>query len=49
MDKALFERLTQSIAQMDDIVGGKREPSRTFQIDAMKIKEIRQEIGRAHV
>ncbi|MEX0577829.1 transcriptional regulator, partial [Enterobacter cloacae subsp. cloacae] len=31
MDKALFERLTQSIAQMDDIVGGKREPSRTFQ------------------
>lgn len=22
MDKALFERLTQSIAQMDDIVGG---------------------------
>lgn len=45
MDKALFERLTQSVAQMNEISGGKREPSRTFQIDAMKIKEIRQASG----
>ncbi|HHG8783543.1 helix-turn-helix domain-containing protein [Enterobacter hormaechei] len=45
MEKALFERLTQSIAQMNEIAEGKREPSRTFQIDAMKIKEIRQASG----
>ena len=45
MDKALFERLTQSMAQMNEIAEGKREPWRTFQIDAMKIKEIRQASG----
>ncbi|MCU2427002.1 helix-turn-helix domain-containing protein [Enterobacter hormaechei subsp. hoffmannii] len=45
MDKALFERLTQSIAQINEIAEDQREPSRTFQIDAMKIKEIRQASG----
>ena len=38
MDKALFERLTKSMAQMNEIIEGNREPSRTFHIDAMKIK-----------
>lgn len=45
MDKALFERLTESITQMNEIVEGTRQPSRTFHIDAMKIKEIRQASG----
>lgn len=45
MDKALFERLQSSIEQMNDIATGKREPSRTFQIDALKIKEIRNASG----
>ncbi|MBN6046396.1 helix-turn-helix domain-containing protein [Citrobacter sp. ku-bf4] len=45
MDKALFERLTKSMNQMSEIVEGKRPPSRTFHIDAMKIKEIRQASG----
>ena len=45
MDKALFERLTQSVGQMNEIAEGQREPSRIFQIDAMKIKEIRQASG----
>ena len=45
MDKALFERLTQSMAQMNEIIEGDREPSRTFCIDAMKIKAIRQASG----
>ncbi|MGO3908162.1 NadS family protein [Huaxiibacter chinensis] len=45
MDKMLFERLTQSMAQMNEIAEGQRQPSRTFQIDAMKIKEIRQASG----
>ncbi|MGK9173633.1 helix-turn-helix domain-containing protein [Yokenella regensburgei] len=45
MDKALFERLTKSMEQMNEIVDGNRQPSRTFHIDAMKIKEIRQVSG----
>ncbi|BBV19324.1 NadS family protein [Citrobacter sp. C348] len=45
MDKALFERLTQSMIQMNEIAEGTRQPSRTFHIDAMKIKEIRQSSG----
>ncbi|EBA9087526.1 DNA-binding transcriptional regulator [Salmonella enterica] len=45
MDKVLFERLTQSMSQMNEIIEGIREPSRTFHIDAMKIKEIRQASG----
>ncbi|EBA4987074.1 DNA-binding transcriptional regulator [Salmonella enterica subsp. enterica serovar Oranienburg] len=45
MDKVLFERLTQSMSQMNEIIEGIRKPSRTFHIDAMKIKEIRQASG----
>ncbi|EDV5226929.1 DNA-binding transcriptional regulator [Salmonella enterica subsp. enterica] len=45
MDKVLFERLTQSMSQMNEIIEGTREPSRTFHIDARKIKEIRQASG----
>lgn len=45
MDKALFERLTKSMEKMNQIVDGKREPSRVFEVDAMKIKEIRQMSG----
>ena len=45
MDKVLFERLTQSMSQMNEIIEGTREPSRPFHIDAMKIKEIRQASG----
>ncbi|EJS1673087.1 DNA-binding transcriptional regulator [Salmonella enterica] len=45
MDKVLFERLTQSMSQMNEIIEGTRKPSRTFHIDAMKIKEIRQASG----
>ena len=39
MDKALFERLTHSMAQMNEIIEGTRQPSRTFEVDAMKIKD----------
>ncbi|MGC7975080.1 helix-turn-helix domain-containing protein [Salmonella enterica] len=45
MDKVIFERLTQSMSQMNEIIEGTRKPSRTFHIDAMKIKEIRQASG----
>ncbi|EAQ5807246.1 DNA-binding transcriptional regulator [Salmonella enterica] len=33
------------MSQMNEIIEGAREPSRTFHIDAMKIKEIRQASG----
>ncbi|EBS4084831.1 transcriptional regulator [Salmonella enterica subsp. enterica serovar Newport] len=33
------------MSQMNEIIEGTREPSRTFNIDAMKIKEIRQASG----
>ncbi|TDN49889.1 NadS family protein [Scandinavium goeteborgense] len=45
MDKVLFERLTKSMSEMNEIAKGEREPSRVFEIDAMKIKEIRQSSG----
>ncbi|EOI3570334.1 NadS family protein [Cronobacter dublinensis] len=45
MDKALFEQLIASMRQMNEIDEGSREPSRTFTIDALKIKEIRQASG----
>ena len=45
MDKALFARLTASMAEMGEIADGVRKPSRTFEIDAMKIKEIRSASG----
>ncbi|KAA5721991.1 DNA-binding transcriptional regulator, partial [Acinetobacter baumannii] len=35
----------QSMSQMNEIIEGTRGPSRTFHIDAMKIKEIRQASG----
>ena len=45
MDKVLFERLTASMKQMNEIDEGVRQPSRCFEIDALKIKEIRQVSG----
>jgi DNA-binding transcriptional regulator YiaG len=45
MDKVLFERLTQSMKEMNEIADGAREPSRIFEIDALRIKEIRQSSG----
>ena len=45
MDKALFERLMKSMEEMNDIVDGTRAPSRVFEVDALKIKEIRHTSG----
>lgn len=41
MDKSLFKKLAQSVRQMDDIAKGRRRPSRTYEVDALAIKEIR--------
>lgn len=45
MDKKLFNRLVESMEQMDEIVRGVRTPSREFFVDAAKVKEIRAMTG----
>ena len=40
-----FEDLMESVQQMDEIIRGEREPSRVFEVDAMRIKEIRKSTG----
>lgn len=45
MDQVLFERLTQSMKEMNEIADGHLNPSRVFEIDALKVKEIRQSSG----
>jgi putative transcriptional regulator len=45
MDTKLFERLVESMTQMNEIVDGARSPSREFVIDAVHVKEIRRKTG----
>ena len=45
MDKKLFERLVESMNQMNEIADGERSPSREFVVDALKVKQIRQKTG----
>jgi len=45
MDNKLFERLTESMTQMNEITDGERVPSREFVVDALHIKEIRKKTG----
>ena len=45
MNKKLFRELVESMTQMNEIVRGKRAPSRKFQVDAIAIKELRAKIG----
>ncbi len=45
MDNKLFDRLVESMKQMDEIERGERLPSREFQVDALKVKMIRKATG----
>lgn len=45
MDKKLFNRLVDSVGQMDKIVRGVRAPSREFCVDSAKVKSIRAMTG----
>lgn len=45
MEKNLFNRLVESMTQMDEIERGERPPSREFHVDAVKVKLIRQATG----
>ena len=45
MNKRLFEKLVESMKQHGEIARGMREPSRRFNVDAAKVKEIRAVTG----
>lgn len=45
MDSKLFDKLVESMTQMNEIIDGERSPSREFVIDAMHVKEVRKKTG----
>jgi putative transcriptional regulator len=45
MDKKLFNRLVESMTQMNEIIDGERAPSREYVIDAVHVKAIRKITG----
>ena len=45
MNTKLFEKLYESMTQMNEIINGERVPSREFVVDAIHVKEIRQRTG----
>ena len=45
MDDELFEQLFKSVKEMDEIVRGKREPSRAYELNYADVKAIREKTG----
>ncbi|MDB5973040.1 MAG: higA-2 2 [Hydrocarboniphaga sp.] len=45
MDKKLFARLMESVTQADEVVRGKRAPSREFVVDAAQVRAVRVATG----
>ncbi|CAI1624941.1 MAG: helix-turn-helix domain-containing protein [Serratia grimesii] len=45
MDVKLFDRLKESMTQMNEILDGERVPSREFNVSAVQVKNIRQATG----
>jgi putative transcriptional regulator len=45
VDKKLFGELVESMKQMNDIVRGKRAPSRRFLVDSTSVKKLRSKLG----
>jgi len=45
MEDKLFTRLVESLQQMNEIEDGERSASREFIVDALKVKEIRNQTG----
>lgn len=45
MEKKLFDRLLASMKEMDEIVRGKRKPSRVFYYSPMEVRKIRKSTG----
>lgn len=49
MEKRLFDRLVESMEQMNEIENGVREPSRVFHVDAFQVRSIRKATGLSQV
>jgi putative transcriptional regulator len=49
MEKRLFDRLVESMEQMNEIESGAREPSRVFHVDAFQVRSIRKATGLSQV
>lgn len=45
MDNEIFDKLVESMTQMNEITSGERAPSREFVVDAVAVKEIRKSSG----
>src|SRR3989338_224444 len=45
MKTNLFNRLVESMTQMDEIERAERQPSREFHVDALQVKQIRMATG----
>jgi putative transcriptional regulator len=45
MEKKLFAELVQSLTQMNEIVAGKRKPSRVTEMKPEGVKELRARLG----
>jgi putative transcriptional regulator len=39
MDKKLFGKLVDSIREVNEVAAGRRKPSRTFRVDARRLKK----------
>ncbi len=45
MERKLFKQLVESMRQMDEIVRGKRKPSRVFMFSPLEVRKIRLSTG----
>jgi putative transcriptional regulator len=45
MDKQLFEKLYESMTQMNEIIDGERSPSQEFVVNSVHVKDIRKKTG----
>jgi len=45
MDQELFDELLESVKEAGQIVNGKRRPSRTFVVDALDVRDIRESLN----
>jgi len=45
MDQELFDELLQSVKEAGQVVGGKCRPSRTFVVEALDVRNIRENLN----
>jgi putative transcriptional regulator len=45
MEDQFFDNLLKSVSEAGEILNGKRKPSRTFNVDATSVREIRESLA----